>query len=162
MIQELSELGKKIRPGISKGYMVHDSLSIDKIDLIISITKNGKFKNIYPVERDTVIEDVVRTEDKGRTSGIVPRLLVDKAQYVLAFPKDKKRARECHKEYLNKLKTYAISALAPVIAFYKDQKEGVDAAYKKFEELLDKKEIKDGNISFAIVGNENLINEEDR
>lgn len=159
MIRELSEFGKKKRSEVANGRIVHDALIIDNLDLIISISKDGCFKNIYQTERKTIIEDVIRTEDKGRTSGIVPRLLVDKAQYVIGYPKNNKRSIECHKEFISKLKNYTLSALMPVFSFYNNPETGIDKAYNEFDKLFQSKLIADGNIAFLIDGDDNVINE---
>lgn len=159
MIKELCEFGDKKRIDIAQGRNIHDALIVDHLDLIISINKNGKFKNIFSVERETIIEDVIRTEDKGRTSSIVPRLIVDNAQYVLSYPKKSKRSKDCHEEYIKKLKNYSMAELKPLYNFYSNSAEGINAAYEEFDKLLQSKQIKDGKIGFVIHGLDQLLNE---
>ena len=159
MIKELSEFGRKKRIEIANGQIVHDSLVNENIDIIISISKEGYFKNLYPVKRKTIVEDVIRTEDKGRTSCVLPRLLVDNSKYALAYPKDNEKSIECHQEYLNKLRKYPLKSLEPIIAFYSNENDGVDSAYTEFDILLKSKQIKDGNIAFLIFGEDRLVNE---
>jgi hypothetical protein len=83
MIKELAEFGQRIRKDKN---LSEDALDYEHIDLILEISKEGNFKNIYATDKNSLVEDVIRTEDAGRTSGVLPRLLVDNAQYVLGYP----------------------------------------------------------------------------
>ncbi len=157
MIKELAEFGKRIRTDIDN---LEDALEFEHIDLIIEISKEGAFRNIYATEKDTRVEDVIRTEDAGRTSGILPRLLVDNAQYVLGFPENKKRSIECNQKFVKKLYEYLnIKDLEPVFEFY--QKEsGLKAAYEDFSFKVKNKQIDEkGNIAFLIADDNKFLHE---
>jgi CRISPR-associated protein Csd1 len=161
MIRELVDFGEVKRKELYINRPLHDSLILDTVEIIISITSDGKFNSILTTEKETIVEDVIRTEDKGRTSGILPRLLVDKGQYVLGYPKSNKRSKECFEKYLVKLKKYETKSLEPVFKFYKNIKVGFDVAYLDFEKKIKAKEITDSNISFMIVGDKCLLNEKE-
>lgn len=157
MIKELAEFGKRIRTDIDN---LEDALEFEHIDLIVEISKEGTFKNIYATEKDTRVEDVIRTEDAGRTSGKLPRLLVDNAQYVLGFPENKKRSIECNQKFVKKLNGYSnIKDLEPVFEFYKKE-SGLKAAYEDFSFKVKNKQIDEkGNIAFLISDDNKFLHE---
>jgi CRISPR-associated protein Csd1 len=158
MIKELAEFGNRKRIETNN---CEDSLDYEMIDIIIEISKEGDFKNIYSTEKESIVEDVIRTEDKGRTSGIVPRLLVDNAQYVLGFPNDKKRAIECLQKFRDKIEKYkSIDELLPIIRFYDKKELGLNKAYEAFKLKIEKKELDErGTIAFFLDGSENFLHE---
>lgn len=159
MIRELVEYGERIRKEIY-GELNSDALSKINLEGFIVIDETGNFIDILPLseQRLTIIEDVVRMEDAGRTSGILPRFLVDNAQYLLAYPKEKARSQKCHQEYLKKLNRYKeVDELTPVFHFF--EKNGIDRAYPIYDFLIKNKEIKNGNLAFLLKGEEGLIHE---
>jgi len=159
MIKELAEFGVRIRHEENNK---KDSLIKDIINAIIEIDTDGRFENFYSTEKESFIEDVLRTEDKGRTSGIVPRLLVDNSQYVLGFPNDKARAKECLAKFIEKIEQLSnINEILPVIHFYQREDIGLNRAYEAFKLKFENKEINDsGNIAFIIKGSEKFLHEE--
>lgn len=159
MIKELADFGKRLR--IEKK-ILEDALDNEHVDIIIEIDKEGKFNQIYPTDKETLVEDVIRTMDAGRTSGIVPRLLVDNAQYILGYPSDKKRSIECMDKFIEKLKMFSeISELKPVFNFY-SKDTGIKAAIDNFSLKVRNKEIDEkGNIAFWVQDDDRLIHEHD-
>lgn len=158
MIKELAEFGNRIRFETNN---IQDSLDFETIDILIELTKDGVFKNIYSTEKDSLVDDVIRTEDKGRTSGIVPRLLVDNCQYVLGFPRDKKRAVECLQKFKDKIITYSsIKEISTIVKFYENKELGIERAYESFAFKVKNKEINErGNIAFVIENAERFFHE---
>lgn len=157
MIKELAEFGNRIR---GKDDNLDDALTYERVTILIEISDDGVFRNLYNIDKDTKVEDVVRTEDAGRTSGILPRLLVDNAQYVLGYPHNKKRASICNQEFIRKLKDYSdLPELKPIMKFYENE-NGINSAYAAFEAKLASKQIDNkGNIAFLIVGSDNFVHE---
>ncbi len=153
MIQELVELAERRRRDELDKTLVHDALCRERLDAYICITPDGRFLDIIPTEkRDTIVEDLVRTENKGRTSNVLARLLLDNEKYVLGLPETDHSAK-CMKAYLGKLHQYEnISAVKEVINFYEKNKEqGLKAARKVFESRVQSKELKSGtNFSFLV------------
>lgn len=153
MIQELVQLSERIRNNESDQNLVHDALCKERLDAYIFITPDGLFQEIIPAEnKEAIVEDLVRTENKGRTSNILPRLLVDNEKYILGLPKGQ-RSEKCLKEFENKLQLYKnIPTINPVLNFYgKEKKRGLNAAQKAFELLLESKKLKTGtNFCFLI------------
>lgn len=158
MIKELAEFGKRIR--LEKN-LLEDSLDYEHIDVIIEIDKDGKFNQIYSTDKETLVEDVIRTMDAGRTSGVLPRLLVDNAQYILGFPADKKRSIECLNKFISKLNEYSeIEEIKPVFNFYTHKEVGFKAAYDLFCQKVKNKEIDEkGNIAFWVQDDDRFIHE---
>lgn len=158
MIKELAEFGNRKRIETSN---IEDSLNHETIDILIEIGSDGSFKNIYTSGKESFIEDVLRTEDKGRTIAIVPRLLVDNSQYVLGFPNDKKRANECLQKFKEKIDQYSnIEELVPVIKFYKNIESGLNKAYDAFNSKVKNKELDErGNIAFFLENTVSFIHE---
>jgi CRISPR-associated protein Csd1 len=157
MIKELADFGKRIRIETNN---LEDSLDFEHIDIIVEISKDGTFKKIYSTDKISLVEDVIRTNDAGRTSGILPRLLVDNAQYVFGFPNDKIRSIECNKKFVEKLKDYSdIKDLNPVFDFYEKEK-GFNAAYEDFSLKAKSKQIDvKGNIAFLITDDNKFLHE---
>lgn len=157
MIKELVEFGDRIRRDANNQ---EDALDYEHVDMIIEISRDGTFRNIYSTDKVTVVEDVIRTEDSGRTSGILPRLLVDNAQYVLGYPKDKKRSNECNSAFIKKLSNCSnLEELAPILSFY-EKEDGKGAAYDAFSFKVKNKQIDDrGNIAFLLEGEGKLVHE---
>jgi len=158
MIKELADFGKRIRLDTNN---IEDSLCLETIEILIEISSDGCFKNVYTSEKESFIEDVLRTEDKGRTIAIVPRLLVDNSQYVLGFPNDKKRANECLQKFKDKINLYSdLEELAPVIKFYENKESGLNKAYEAFNLKFKKKELSErGNIAFYLENADSFIHE---
>ncbi|HDR88631.1 MAG TPA: type I-C CRISPR-associated protein Cas8c/Csd1 [Bacteroidetes bacterium] len=158
MIRELVYFGEKLRKENGDN---EDSLTKERIDIIIVINNDGEFKSLYATDKESMVEDVIRCEDKGRTSSTVPRLLVDNAQYVLGFPKEKKRVRSCFTAFLDKLNQFQqLEELTPVLNFYKNKKVGLEKAYDAFKVKSVNKEINPGgNIAFVLLGEERFIHE---
>lgn len=155
MIKELVDLAGRIRQKEKNQDLVHDALCEERLDAYICITREGKFLNFIPTEKgNTIAEDVVRTENKGRTSNILARLLVDNEKYVLGYPITN-RNEKCLTDYVNKLCNYEnIKSVKSVIDFYERNKElGLVAARNEFENNLQTKKLKTGtNFSFLIRG----------
>ena len=158
MIEALVELGDRIRTKMF-GELKYDSLTFTRIESLIEIDIDGRFIELYPLPepRDTIVEDVVRMHDAGRTSGELPRLIVDNAQYVLGFP-DNERSKKCFSKYHDKLKQYIyIEPLNPIFSFYENQQHCL--AREKYELLFNAKKVKNGNIAFFVHGQTKLLHE---
>lgn len=158
MIKELAEFGKRIRTETKN---IEDSLDFETIDILIEISEAGIYRNIYAREKESLVEDVIRTEDKGRTSGIVPRLLVDNSQYVLGYPSDKKRSIECLQKFQEKISYFSnIEAIVPILNFYKNKEMGLNRAYEAYSLKVKNKELEErGNIAFFLENTDILIHE---
>ncbi|MFH0990563.1 MAG: type I-C CRISPR-associated protein Cas8c/Csd1 [bacterium] len=151
MIQELVLLSERIRKDEIDKSLVHDALCKERLDAYIYITKTGKYNGIIPTEKGmTVVEDLVRTENAGRTSNVLARLVVDNAKYVLGFP-ETKRTKECLEAYQIKLRDYQkVTGIKSLLAFYENKKE-LKAARKDFQSKINTKELKEGtNFGFVI------------
>ncbi len=150
MIQELVLLSERIRKDEIDKSLVHDALCKERLDAYIYITKIGKFNGIIPTEKGmTVVEDLVRTENAGRTSNVLARLVVDNAKYVLGFP-ETKRTKECLEAYQTKLRDYQkVAGIKSLLAFYENKKE-LKAARKDFQSKINTKELKEGT-NFGVV-----------
>lgn len=162
MIKELVDFGGRKRKEI---YLEHnyDSLTQEDIESYIVIDKEGYFIDLIPLseKRTSIVEDVIRTEDAGRTSGILPRLVVDNAQYVLGHPKDKPRSKKCLDAYLGKMERYRkIKGIDTILKFYAEKKE-LAKAYAKYDEMLGRKELSKGNIAFLIKNKTSPVHEDD-
>lgn len=153
MIQELVELAERRRREELEQSTVHDALCKERLDAYICIRPNGQFIEIIPTERKvTVAEDLVRTENKGRTSNVLARLLLDNEKYVLGLPEGGRTA-DCLKAYLKKLHQYEkVVVIKAVLLFYEKNKEqGLKAARKAFRSGLESKQFKSStNFSFLI------------
>jgi len=158
MIKELAEFGNRKRIETNNA---EDSLNHETIDILIEIGSDGSFKNIYTSNKESFIEDVIRTQDKGRTIAIVPRLLVDNSQYVLGFPNDKKRANECLQKFKEKIEQYStLEELVPVIKFYGNKETGLNKAYETFYSKVKNKELDEkGTIAFFLENADSFIHE---
>ncbi|MBM4168425.1 MAG: type I-C CRISPR-associated protein Cas8c/Csd1 [Ignavibacteria bacterium] len=153
MIQELVALAQKVRRDKKDQSLVDDALCEERLDAFICIAPDGRFLEIIPTEKKgAVAEDLVRTENKGRTSNVLARLILDNAKYVLGLPRGK-RSNKCLDAYLTKLKEYDnVPGIKEVISFYEKNKEkGLNAARKAFESKVQSKQLKAGtNFSFLI------------
>ena len=159
MIRELVEFGKKVR---IESNIFDDSLTYEHIDAFIEISQEGIFENIYSTDKLLLVEDLVRTENAGRTNNILPRLLADNAQYVLGIPKGD-RALECNKKFIEKIKEYSSSLedILPVIKFYNNERE-VRIAVEKFMSMSNEKQLNpNGIITFKIKDDDCLIIEKE-
>jgi len=153
MIQELVQLAERRRKDEPNQTLVHDALCKERLDAFIHINPDGSLIDIVPTEKkDAVTEDLVRTENKGRTSNVLARLLLDNEKYVLGLPEND-RTRDCLAAYVAKLHKYeSVPAIKEVINFYEgNKKRGLEAARKVFESQLKSKQLKSGtNFSFLI------------
>jgi CRISPR-associated protein Csd1 len=153
MIQELVQLAERNRKQEREQWAVHDALCKERLDAYICIKPDGQFVEILPTERgNTVAEDLIRTENKGRTSNVLARLLLDNEKYVLGLPKGK-RAADCLKAYVEKLRQYEeVAVIKSVLNFYvKNRVQGLNAAQEAFQTALESKQFKNGtNFSFLI------------
>lgn len=153
MIKELVDLAERIRQTEKNQTLVHDALCKERLDAYICITPEGKFLDFISTEKgNTIAEDVVRTENKGRTSNILARLILDTEKYVLGYPITN-RTEKCLTEYVNKLRRYEnVEPIKSLILFYDENKEfGLVAARIEFEKNLQAKKLKTGtNFSFLI------------
>jgi CRISPR-associated protein Csd1 len=153
MIQELVQLAERNRAEEPEQWAVHDALCKERLDAYICIRSDGQFIEIIPTDKKkTVAEDLVRTENKGRTSNVLARLLLDNEKYLLGLPEGE-RSADCLKAYLDKLHQYEkVSVVKSVLNFYEKKKDqGLKAARKAFEAGLQSKQFKNGtNFSFLI------------
>jgi CRISPR-associated protein Csd1 len=154
MIKELAEFGKRIRKG-------HDALKDELIAIDLIIHENGSFDSFSIIERINRPAEAI-TAKKGKA-----RLLLDKAEEVLNYtrfnpdiPEEEKTPAQKktesatifkHQLFLAKLQLYKeLECLAPVFAFYFDNKSnGLDNAIHAFELQVEEKE-RGGNISFRV------------
>jgi CRISPR-associated protein Csd1 len=153
MIHELVNLAERIRKDEPNKNYIHDSLCKEKLDAYICISPDGDFQEILPVEREiTIAEDLSQTENKGRTSNVLPRLIVDNEKYVLGLP-ESTRTKRCYASYLAKLESYKdIEGINSILKFYdNNNRNGLKVARNKFLNSITMKEFKPGtNLSFLI------------
>jgi CRISPR-associated protein Csd1 len=153
MIQELVQLAERVRRDRKDQFLVHDSLCEERLDVFIYITPDGRFLDFIPTEkRDAVVEDLVRTENKGKTSNVLARLILGNEKYVLGLP-DSNRNSKCLNDYLKKLHQYDnVTIIKEVLNFYEKNKElGLNVAQKEFKARIESKKLKTGtNFSFLI------------
>jgi CRISPR-associated protein Csd1 len=153
MIQELVRLAERNRSDQPDQWAIHDALCKERLDAYICIRPDGQFIEIIPTEKkDTIAEDLVRTENKGRTSNVLARLVLDNEKYVLGLPEGS-RTTDCMKAYLKKLHQYEnVTVIKPVLNFYENNKEqGLKLARNAFRCGLESKQFKSGtNLSFLI------------
>lgn len=150
MIRELSELGKKLR---SKD--AHDALKPEPISIELIISDDGEFKSFLLIDRKLTVAEAI-TAKKGKA-----RLLLDKAEEVLCYGGESSRKK--HELFLEKLYEYSyLTELAPVIAFYKSNREnGLAKALREFEVALPDAKNRKGNIGFRIVSEGERIHEKE-
>lgn len=153
MIQELVQLAERNRKDEPEKWAVHDSLCKERLDAYICIRQDGQYVDIIPTDKKrTVAEDLVRTENKGRTSNVLARLLLDNEKYVLGLPEGE-RTTDCLKSYVEKLHQYEeVAVIKSVLGFYeKNKAQGLNLARKAFRSGLEAKQFKSGtNFSFLI------------
>ncbi|MCL5268382.1 MAG: type I-C CRISPR-associated protein Cas8c/Csd1 [Bacteroidetes bacterium] len=153
MIRELVQLAERNRKDEPYQPLVHDALCKERVDAYICIAPDGTFLDMIPTEKkETVAEDLVRTENKGRTSNVLARLVLDNEKYVLGLPKSPRNTK-CHKAYVAKLHEYEnLPAVKPLINFYeKKENEGLKDARKAYQSQVESKQLKQGtNFSFMI------------
>ncbi|HOP40195.1 MAG TPA: type I-C CRISPR-associated protein Cas8c/Csd1 [Geobacteraceae bacterium] len=157
MIKELSELGKFLRAGKADDAWVHDALKEETISMELVIMPDGAFHGIQLIENKMTPAEAI-TAKKGKA-----RLLLDKPEEVLCYGGNISKKK--HKLFLEKIALYkALDELAPVIAFYKNNENGLDRALTEFNVLAttDDKKVKKkltGNISFRIYSESSRIHE---
>lgn len=157
MIKELSELGKLLRSKKTDNPWVHDALKDEYISMELIIGANGEFQNIQLID-DKLSPAEAITAKKGKA-----RLLLDKAEEVLCFGGSASKKK--HQWFLDKLAQYTqLPDISPVLAFYKNSKEGLDKALAYYETLAatdDKKAKRKiaGNIGFRVKGEPLRIHE---
>ncbi len=151
MIRELSDLGKKLREINSESKLVHDAIKDEPISIDLIIDKDGSFVRFEPIEKILRPAEAI-TAKKGKA-----RLLLDKAEEVLAYNGEEKK----HNLYIEKLNLYkSLTVLEPVFLFYeKNKAKGIKKAVDNFEKQLTEKE-RSGNIAFRVEGMSKRIHEE--
>lgn len=153
MIQQLVELAERLRNDEKDQSFIHDAFCKERVDAYIYIKPDGTFLDILSTENKvTFVEDLVRTENKGRTSNVLARLLMDNEKYVLGLPEGD-RAAKCLEAFKEKLKSYRnVQAISPVIKFYeRDEATGLHAAQEMFKSRIGTKQLKTGtNFLFLI------------
>lgn len=134
-MEELVELGKRIRKN-------HDALKEEPFAIYLSIDSEGKFRQFIPTEKQSVLAEALPTKQYSA------RLLLDRREEVLGIGKNPEKK---HKRFLAKQQEYAeTEAMAPVLAFYRDEDgRGLSAARKAFETQVDPK-LHDKNITFMV------------
>jgi len=144
MIHELSELGKTLRRQKSNNEWIHDALKSEPISIELVITEDGVFQRFELIEKKLTIAEAI-TAKKGKA-----RLLLDKAEEVLCYGGEASKTK--HELFLQKLDEYNnLRELAPVIAFYKNNKaNGIEKALKEFEISISDEKNRKGNIGFRI------------
>lgn len=153
MIQELVHLAERVRKDLNDKTLVHDALTKERLDAFLCINPEGQFIDIILTDKkEVIVEDLVRTENKGRTSNVLPRLILDNEKYVLGLPASNRNSK-CFNEYLKKLHQYDnVTIIKEVLNFYeKNKKLGLKAAQKEFKARIESKKLKTGtNFSFLI------------
>jgi CRISPR-associated protein Csd1 len=170
MIRELSDLGKRLRSQQTDNQWVHDALKEETISLVLTIKPDGSLVSLRPIERKTTMAEAVQ-----RTSGIEARLLVDNCGYVIgvydpdssvfkkkAKEKGESRAHEgLKKDVAAKLALFVhrldglgdLEELAPVLKFYKSNKEGgIGAANQAYFLNNIAKKDRAGNVAILVSG----------
>ena len=85
MIQELVELGERLRTKIVDGKIFHDALKEETVSIDCVVDKKGNFCEFISFEKKTTTAEAI-TAKKGKA-----RLLLDKPEEVLGFG-DKNKA----------------------------------------------------------------------
>ena len=148
MIQELVALSRKL----PKGPLAHDALDNVPIAIDCIIDKKGNFKQFVVHDKQPTLAERISAK-KGKA-----RLLVDKAEEVLAFGKN---AKKKHKLFRDKLNVYEhLKNLSSVVSFYhSNRKNGVDKARSAFAKEVEEKQ-RQGNIAFLRVGESKRLHEQ--
>jgi CRISPR-associated protein Csd1 len=155
MIKELSELGKTLRAG--KDTSQCNALKSEPISMELVIDRDGRFQQLLLIDDKQTTAEAI-TAKKGKA-----RLLLDKPEEVLCFGGDPSKKK--HQLFLDKIADYKqLQELAPVIAFYKNNTDGLDKALEQFKLIVatDDKKIKKqvtGNIGFRILSQAIRIHE---
>lgn len=144
MIKELSDLGKTLRAQKADDEWVHNALKPEPINIELIITADGSFQKFNLIEKKQTIAEAI-TAKKGKA-----RLLLDKAEEVLCYGGEKSKSK--HDLFLKKLDKYqSLPELAPVMAFYKNNKtKGIDMALQSYVEAIPEEKNRKGNIGFRI------------
>ncbi len=148
MIRELSELGKMLRSRKDENAWVHDALKEESISMELVIGTDGAFQQLQLLDDKMTPAEAI-TAKKGKA-----RLLLDKAEEVLCYGGEASKKK--NQLFLDKLKQYEhLQELAPVMAFYQNNTDGLDKALEQFECIAatDVKKIKkkiSGNIGFRV------------
>lgn len=142
MIQELCELGKKLREdGEVVDYDVLDNVAVG-VDLVID--EEGNFIDFIELPNEIDVLAEMLSSKKGKA-----RLLVDKPEETFAYKNDIKK----HALYIDKLKMYKdIKSLTPVFKFYENLSNEKKNIVETFENNISEK-TRNKNIAFRI-GNE--------
>lgn len=143
MIKVLSEFGKLICEK-KYGEWNHVALKEEPISIEIVTDIDGNFCRFEAFEKKATITEAL-TSKKGKA-----RLLVDKAEEVLCY--GGKASSKKHELFMEKLHKYqALPELAPVFAFYEQNKSGgIEKALKEFENAIPNEKNRKGNIGFCI------------
>ncbi len=141
MIQELSELGSKLRTDKSRDKIVHNALKEEPFSIDLVIREDGSFVDFVAFDKQMTTTEAI-TAKKGKA-----RLLVDKVEEVLGYKEDTKK----HALFLDKIQQYKdLLEIQPVLRFYEGNKSnGVDCALSAFEEQIPEKE-RGNNIAFRL------------
>lgn len=153
MIKELSELGKKLRSEKSNDEIVHNAIKDEPASIEIVISNDGSFKKFEVFDKLMTKAEAI-TAKKGKA-----RLLLDKAEEVLGY--GEAASAKKHALFLTKLDAYnELLEIAPVIAFYKDNKvNGIEKALSDFEKSIPDEKNRIGNMCFRIQGEDIRIHE---
>ncbi len=153
MIKELSKLGKILRSQKTENEWVHDALKDEPISMEIVISTNGEFQKFELFEKKQTIAEAIPAK-KGKA-----RLLLDKAEEVLCYGGEASKKK--HELFLDKIAKYqSLQELAPVVAFYKQNKiNGLEKALSGFETVIPDEKNRKGNIGFRIQSEDKRIHE---
>ncbi|MGV8057026.1 MAG: type I-C CRISPR-associated protein Cas8c/Csd1 [Smithellaceae bacterium] len=153
MIKELSDLGKTLRKQQAEDTLVHDALKSEPINIELIIAEDGSFQKFNLIEKKQTVAEAI-TAKKGKA-----RLLLDKAEEVLCYGGEKSKSK--HELFLKKVGDYqGLPDLAPVIAFYKNNKtNGIELALQSYAEAIPEEKNRKGNIGFRIQSEGVRINE---
>jgi CRISPR-associated protein Csd1 len=158
MIKELCNYGERLRKNKSDdGQLVHNALKDEPVGFDLLIKSDGAFDSFLVLPDGLMTKAESLTSKKGKA-----RLLVDKAEEILAYDREGKKASVTskHNLFLEKLKLYSnLEVLTPVLLFYKNKENGVDKARAEFVKIDAKLQSK--NIAFRLVGDNERLNEKD-
>jgi len=155
MMEELCELGEKLRTEKGDGEVSHDALKKEPVSIDIVIEKDGSFLKFEIHEKIMTIAEAI-TAKKGKA-----RLLLDKAEEVLCYGDELSKKK--HLLFTEKLLKYSdVEELKSVLDFYGSNKEkGINKASQEFEISIPDEKNRKGNLCFRINGSSIRIHEED-
>ncbi len=166
MIQQLVELGERLRSDLRGSMVIHDALKEEPVSIECIIDENGNFIEFRSFDKKNTTTEAIAAK-KGKA-----RLLVDKPEEVLGYwdisessPKKQEKLKEAalkkHSLFLAKLQDYEeLNSISPVLDFYfKNQTAGLKKALERFPDSIPEKE-RNGNIAFLVNGQSNRLHEE--